>query len=141
MLSGAGVQFGGGYDWDFYDGAKPGVVTAYNALYYRSLQDVAYIEASLGNTAKATAYNRTADQVRDAINANLLNPSTGTYYLSESDHSTLAQDANALAVLFGIAPAADVPRILNSLKSLWGPSEITVTAIIGQTPDRRSPGC
>jgi len=43
----------GGYDWDFYDGAKTGTVTAFNDLYYQSLRDVAYIEASLGNTAKA----------------------------------------------------------------------------------------
>ncbi len=62
----------GGYDWDFYDGAKTGVVTAFNDLYYQSLRDVAYIEASLGNTAKAAAYNQAADHVRDAINANLL---------------------------------------------------------------------
>jgi hypothetical protein len=122
IVTGASISTtGGGYDWDFYDGAKTGAVTAYNALYYRALQDVAYIEASLGNTAKAAAYTQTAGEVRDAINANLLNPATGTYYLSESDHSTLAQDANALAVLFGVAPAADVPRILSSLKSLWGP--------------------
>jgi len=122
IVTGASISTtSGGYDWDFYDGPKTGVVTAYNALYYRALRDVAYIEAGLGNTAKAAAYNRTAGQVRDAINANLLDPATGTYYLSESDHSTLAQDANALAVLFGVAPAADVPRILNSLKSLWGP--------------------
>ena len=79
----------GGYDWDFYDGAKTGTVTAFNDLYYQSLRDVAYIEASLGNTAKAAAYDQTAGHVRDAINANLLNPATGTYYLSESDHSTL----------------------------------------------------
>ncbi len=122
IVTGANISTtNGGYDWDFYDGAKTGVVTAYNALYYRALQDVAYIEAGLGNKAKAAAYNLTAGQVRDAINANLFNPSTGTYYLSESDHATLAQDGNALAVLFGIAPATDVPRILNSLKSLWGP--------------------
>ena len=38
----------GGYDWDFYDGAKTGTVTAFNDLYYQSLRDVAYIEASLG---------------------------------------------------------------------------------------------
>ena len=122
IVTGASISTtSGGYDWDFYDGAKTGVVTAYNALYYRALQDVAYIEAALGNTAKAAAYTQTANQVRNAINASLLNPATGTYYLSESDHSTLAQDANALAVLFGIAPSADIPRILNSLKSLWGP--------------------
>ena len=111
----------GGYDWDFYDGAKTGVVTAYNELYYRALRDVAYIEAGLGNAATAASYDQTAGQVRSAINANLLNPATGTYYLSESDHTTLAQDANALAVLFGIAPTADVPKLLTVLKTLWGP--------------------
>jgi Bacterial alpha-L-rhamnosidase C-terminal domain/Bacterial alpha-L-rhamnosidase 6 hairpin glycosidase domain len=111
----------GGYDWDFYDGAKTGVVTAFNDLYYQALRDVAYIEANLGNAAKAAAYDQTADHVRDDINANLLNPATGTYYLSESDHSTFAQDANALSVLFGIAPTQKVPGILSALKSLWGP--------------------
>ncbi len=122
IVTGPGISTtSGGYDWDFYDGAKTGVVTAYNALYYQALRDVAYIEDSLGNAAKAAAYNQTAGKVRNAINASLLNSAAGTYYLSESDHSTLAQDANALAVLFGIAPAADVLRILNSLKTLWGP--------------------
>jgi hypothetical protein len=111
----------GGYDWDFYDGAKTGVVTEFNELYYRSLQDVAYIEAHLGNAAKAAADNQTAGHVRDAINANLLNSGTGTYYLSESDHTTLAQDANALAVIFGVAPPRKVPGILTALKTLWGP--------------------
>jgi hypothetical protein len=110
----------GGYDWDFYDGAKTGVVTEFNELYYQDLRDVAYIEASLGNAAKAVAYNATAGHVLDAINAHLLNPVTGTYYLSEADHTTLAQDANALAVVFGIAPAGKVPGILSALKTLWG---------------------
>jgi Bacterial alpha-L-rhamnosidase C-terminal domain/Bacterial alpha-L-rhamnosidase 6 hairpin glycosidase domain len=110
----------GGYDWDFYDGAKTGTVTAFNDLYYQSLRDVAYIEASLGNAARAAAYDQTADHVRDAINANLLDPVTGTYYLSESDHSTFAQDANAMSVLFGVAPPGKVPGILTALKTLWG---------------------
>jgi hypothetical protein len=111
----------GGYDWDFYDGAKTGVVTEFNELYYRDLRDVAYIEAHLGNAAKAAAYNKTADHVRAAINANLFDSVSGTYYLSESDHTTLAQDANALAVLFGVAPAGKVPGILSALRTLWGP--------------------
>ena len=97
------------------------MVTAFNDLYYRTLRDVAYIEANLGSTAKAAAYDQTADQVKDAINANLLNPATGTYYVSESDHSTFAQDANVLSVLFGIAPAAKVPGILSAPRTLWGP--------------------
>src|SRR5581483_2380191 len=111
----------GGYDWDFYDGAKTGVVAAFNDLYYQALRDVAYVETSLGDTANAAGYDQTADNVRDAINANLLNPATGTYYLSESDHTTVAQDANALAVILGIAPAGKVPGILTALKTLWGP--------------------
>ena len=49
IVTGASISTtNGGYDWDFYDGAKTGVVTAYNALYYRALQDVAYIEAEPG---------------------------------------------------------------------------------------------
>ncbi len=39
---------------------------------------------------------------------------------SKSDHTTFAQDANALAVLFGIAPADKVAGILSALKTLWG---------------------
>jgi alpha-L-rhamnosidase-like protein len=110
----------GGYDWDFYDGAKTGVVTAFNDLYYLALRDGAYLETNLGNTAKAATYNQTADQVRQQINANLLNPATGTYYLSETDHTTFAQDANAMSVLFGIAPADKAPGVLSALKTLWG---------------------
>jgi hypothetical protein len=122
LVTGAQISTtNGGYDWDFYDGAKTGVVTTFNDLYYRALQDVAYIEANLGDTAKADAYNQTAEHVKAEINANLFDPSTGTYYLSESDHSTLAQDANALSVLFGIAPAGRAPGILTALKTLWGP--------------------
>ena len=110
----------GGYDWDFYDGAKTGVVTAFNDLYYQALRDGAYLEANLGHPAQAAADNQTADHVRDQINANLVNPATGTYYLSESDHTTFAQDANALSVLFGVAPADRIPSVLRALRTLWG---------------------
>ena len=34
---------GDGRDWDFYDGGKPGAVTAYNAIYYKALTDAAYL--------------------------------------------------------------------------------------------------
>ncbi|TMC07955.1 MAG: hypothetical protein E6J41_15225 [Chloroflexi bacterium] len=111
----------GGFDWDFYDGAKTGVVTAFNELYYRTLRDLSYIETGLGNTARAAAYDQTANRVRESINAVLFNPASGTYYSSDSDHSTFAQDANALSVLFGVAPASRAPGIVRALRSLWGP--------------------
>jgi len=110
----------GGFDWDFYDGAKTGVVTAFNELYYRTLRDLAYIEASLGDAARSAAYDQAADRVRDAINTVLFDPASGTYYLSDSDHSTFAQDANALSVLFGVAPATRAPGVVRALRSLWG---------------------
>ncbi|MFF2999493.1 alpha-L-rhamnosidase C-terminal domain-containing protein [Streptomyces sp. NPDC057950] len=116
--SGSGTS--GGNDWDFYDGAKTGVVTAYNVLYYRALQDMAYLESNLGNSTQAATYTATATRVRNAINANLYNASAGRYYLSASDHTTLAQDGNSLAIVFGVAPATEHTRILASLRTLWG---------------------
>jgi alpha-L-rhamnosidase len=112
---------GGGFDWDPYDPAKAGVVTAYNVLYDRALQDAAYLETALGHASKAGAYTAAASTVRNAINEHLFNRATGTYYLSESDHATLAQDANSLAIVFGVAPTEDYAGILGALKSLWGP--------------------
>src|ERR671923_100386 len=44
LITGAG---GEGRDWDFYDGGKPGAVTAYNAIYYKALTDAAYLAREL----------------------------------------------------------------------------------------------
>ena len=50
---------GNGRDWDFYDGDKPGAVTAYNAIYYKALTDAARLAGDLagrdpGNPSAAT---------------------------------------------------------------------------------------
>jgi hypothetical protein len=110
----------GGYDWDPYDGSKTGVVTAYNVLYYRAIMDTAYLEASLGHKIKSEVYYQVAAKVRAEINSKLFNPTTKTYYLSETDHTTLAQDANSLSVLFGVAPTSADGSIVAALKTLWG---------------------
>ncbi|MCO5995660.1 alpha-L-rhamnosidase C-terminal domain-containing protein [Actinoallomurus rhizosphaericola] len=114
--------FGGpnsGLDWDIYDGPKAGVVAGANMLYYRVLTDAAYLEAQLGNGRKAAGHLATAARVKDAINARLFNPATGAYDLSETARGVIAQDANSLAVLFGIAPQSKVPGIVRALKTLW----------------------
>lgn len=120
LISTSGSGTSGGNDWDFYDGAKTGVVTAYNVAYYQALQDMAYLETNLGRTSQAATYTATATRVRNAINSTLYNSAAGRYYLSASDHTTLAQDANSLAIVCGVAPAAEQSRILASLKTLWG---------------------
>ena len=52
---------GDGRDWDFYDGGKPGAVTAYNAIYYKALTDAAYSRASSASAPSDAAATWQAD--------------------------------------------------------------------------------
>jgi alpha-L-rhamnosidase len=107
-------------DWDFYDPGKNGEVTAYNLLYYKALLDGATLATGAGDSADAATYTSDAAALKTAINAHLYNSGTGLYYLSDDDTATVAQDANSLAVLYGVAPAADDATILAALKTdLW----------------------
>jgi alpha-L-rhamnosidase len=109
-----------GLDWDFYDGPKSGEVTAYNVIYYETLQDAASLASALGLSDAAAAYRDQAAALATAINSDLLDPTTGLYEVSSSEPGTIAQDANSLAVLYGVAPPARVPGILSALRSdLW----------------------
>ena len=99
----------GGYDWDLERRAKTGTVTAFNHLYYQSLRDVAYIEASLG-TPRGRRVRTGRRPCRGRDQREPADPAAGTYYLSDADHSTFAEDANALSVLFGVAQAAEGAR-------------------------------
>jgi alpha-L-rhamnosidase len=109
-----------GSDWDYYDGAKTGEVTEYNILYYKALLDGAQLATAAGQSAQATTYTQEAAALKTAINAHLFNSSTGLYYDSNTQTTGVAQDANALAVLYGVAPAADDASILAALKTdLW----------------------
>ena len=92
-------------DWDFYDPGKTGEVTEYNLLYYKALLDGAVLATAAGDSTDAATYTSDAAALKTAINANLYDSSTGLYYLSNTDTSTVAQDANSLAVLYGVAPA------------------------------------
>ncbi|HEX4786976.1 MAG TPA: alpha-L-rhamnosidase C-terminal domain-containing protein [Actinospica sp.] len=107
-------------DWDYYDGGKSGEVTEYNLLYYKALLDGAILASAAGNRAQSATYSADAAALKTAINAHLFNTSTGLYDLSNSDSTTVAQDANSLAVLYGVAPAADDSSILAAMKTdLW----------------------
>lgn len=107
-------------DWDFYDNGKPGEVTEYNILYYKALLDGVTLASAAGDSTDATAYTNEAAALKTAVNAHLYNAGTGLYYLSNEDTGTVAQDANSLAVLYGVAPATDDATILAALKTdLW----------------------
>jgi alpha-L-rhamnosidase len=108
-----------GADWDYYDGDKTGEVTEYNILYYKALLDGAMLATAAGQTGAASTYTQDAAALKTAINAHLFDAATGLYVVSNSD-SGVAQDANSLAVLYGVAPAGDDASILASLKTdLW----------------------
>jgi alpha-L-rhamnosidase len=109
-----------GADWDFYDSVKTGEVTAYNALYYKALLDGATLAAAVGQSTLAGTYTAQAAALRTAINAHLFNSASGLYVISNAQTTGVAQDANALAVLYGVAPAGNVASILANLKTaLW----------------------
>ncbi len=110
-----------GADWDYYDGAKTGAVTEFNALYYHDLTVAAQMAAALGEHAEASRYAQQAAALRAAINAHLYDPSTGVYDISTVKRGPIAQDANVAAVLYGVAPQDRVARILQVLKGLWIP--------------------
>ncbi|OLP59625.1 hypothetical protein BJF93_11135 [Xaviernesmea oryzae] len=108
-----------GADWDFYDPEKVGAITAYNAIYYRTLLSAAAIGDALGETTAAADYRSQADKLGKAINANMYNATKGYYKISDTV-DIIAQDANAAALFAGLAPADQVQRILDSMKSaLW----------------------
>ncbi|WP_410643540.1 alpha-L-rhamnosidase C-terminal domain-containing protein [Amycolatopsis sp. lyj-346] len=111
-----------GLDWDWYDGNKTGAVSMYNMLYHLNLTEAAYLARETGRPDLATQYTNRAGALRTAINTHLFNARTGVYDLSDQKRGTVAQDANAAAVTFGVAPPGAVPGILAKLKStLWGP--------------------
>jgi alpha-L-rhamnosidase len=117
-------------DWDFYDPGKTGEVTEYNLLYYKALLDGAVLATAAGDTTDAATYTSDAAALKTAINGNLYDSSTGLYYLSNTDKTTVPQDANSLAVLYGVAPASDDATLLAALKTdLWttpyGPEPFT----------------
>jgi len=128
---------GEGRDWDFYDGGKPGAVTAYNAIYYKALTDAAYVARELakhrpGDPAVATwqsdaeTWSAQAAALKERINATLFDPARGVYKLADRDNQNHAgtavpQDANSEAVVFGIAPETAHRGILSYLRdNLWG---------------------
>jgi len=110
-----------GCDWNFpYDGCKSGAVTEYNAIYYRALTEGAHLADALGQHDLATQYRQQASNLATAINARLFNITTGIYDISDSLRGGVAQDANAMAILYGVAPADRVSHILDTLKQkLW----------------------
>ncbi len=135
--SGLLITSGSERDWDFYDGGKPGAVTAYNAIYYKALTDSAWLASTLasadpGNAsaaawqADAATWTAQAAALKTSFNAKLFDSARGVYKLADRDNGThlgnaVPQDGNSEAIAYGLAPAASHAGILSYLKDhLWG---------------------
>lgn len=117
--------FGEGNDWDVYDGAKTGAVTAFNVLYQRALTEAAWLARHLEATGDAGAWAADAARLRARINAALYDRARSAYRLATADvgthpAQTVAEDANSQAILFGVAEPATRAAILRTLQArLW----------------------
>ena len=127
---------GDGRDWDFYDGGKPGAVTAYNSIYYKALSDAAYLADELAKTypndaaaaawqADSAVWKSQAADLKQRINAALFDPQRGVYKLADRNNgntsgNAVPQDANSEAIMWDIAPTSARSGILNWLRTnLW----------------------
>jgi alpha-L-rhamnosidase len=105
-----------GLNWHL-DFPPPGTVTQVDIHYYAALSEAARLADALGQANVAAEYDAEAGLVKDAINATLFDATTGLYDISDSLRGPAAQDANAFAVLFGVAPGSKWNSILGNLKA------------------------
>nr|WP_320133028.1 alpha-L-rhamnosidase C-terminal domain-containing protein [uncultured Holophaga sp.] len=105
-----------GWTWHpQYDAYQTGLVSEFNIDYVRCLQHASALATALGWSTDATSYADLATTVKTAINANLYNSSTGVYEISDTKTGYVAQDANAKAILFGVAPSDQVSTIFSAM--------------------------
>jgi len=124
-----------GDDWHYYDGTQIGAIAEFNMLYYQTLNAGALLATAAGQTAQATTYQAQAASLKSAINQYLFNTTTGAYNISTTQTGAVPEDANALAVLYGVAPASQVSGILSTmsrtLQTTYGELDVSQPASNG----------
>ncbi|KAF7954324.1 hypothetical protein EAE96_005451 [Botrytis aclada] len=107
------TTLGGG--WDYYDPAQSGAVAKFNTVYAFALQQVLPLLNAANVTTKTYADRLAA--LKSAINERLWNPTLNAYQLSDSVQDTLAQDANAFAILANVPQGNITPSTILSTMS------------------------
>jgi Bacterial alpha-L-rhamnosidase C-terminal domain/Bacterial alpha-L-rhamnosidase 6 hairpin glycosidase domain len=108
--------------------------TYVNALYVRNLMQMAELATALDEGTTATTYQSRADSVAEAINSQLWDDSAGAYRLSREITNAYPQDANATAVLTGVANSDRAKRALNYLQTHnW--SSLGALTVSPETPN------
>jgi hypothetical protein len=85
------------------------------------LREMAWLERNVGSPATADEHDAKADAIKAAVNARLWNPALGAYGQSSDHPDVLVEDANAVALQYGIVPADRRASVLAALRRLWTP--------------------
>lgn len=114
------IAFGGVGSCGHYGYSDCGHETYVNALYVRNLHQMAELAGVLGDNSDQATYANRAKAVAQAINDQLWDASVGAYRLSREIPDAYPQDANATAVLTGVASSQQATRALAYLrKNNW----------------------
>lgn len=108
-------------DRDYWQATQTGEVTVYSIDYAILLRDMAWLENQIGSTTAATTDEAKADAITTAVNTRLWNPRLGAYGQSSDHLDVLVEDANALALQYGIVPPGRTASVLTTLRTLWTP--------------------
>lgn len=111
------IAFGAVNACGHYGYSDCGHETYVNALYARNLGEMARLATALGDGTDASTYSARATTVRDAINAQLWDPTVGAYRLSREIPNAYPQDANATAILTGVADSTQAASALAYLRA------------------------
>ncbi|MEU6346389.1 alpha-L-rhamnosidase C-terminal domain-containing protein [Streptomyces sp. NPDC046977] len=106
-------------DRDYWQASQSGEVTKYSIDYYILLKEMAWLERQVGSASNATADDAKAESIKQAVNARLWSTQLGAYGQSSTKPNVMVEDANALALQYGIVPAERRTSVLNALRTLW----------------------
>ena len=110
------ISFGAVNSCGHYGYTDCGHETYINALYVRNLQQAASLATVMGEDTSAATYTATANNLSVAINTQLWDPAAGAYRYSRETPTFYPQDANATAVLTGVATGARATSALAYLR-------------------------
>ncbi|MGH2511659.1 MAG: MGH1-like glycoside hydrolase domain-containing protein, partial [Candidatus Limnocylindrales bacterium] len=95
-----------------------GATTELNSECYAALQAISNMARELGQHDEAATFRDAADELRASINAHLLNPETGLYYLNIDPTGVARTDVTAdlvFPVMFGVADDDTAAGIISRL--------------------------
>jgi len=116
-------NFNWAYDFFPSAGLFLGKFTKLNIQYSMALESIANLAEAINLSSLATSYRTKASSIRNLVNEQLFNSTSGMYLISDQK-SGVAQDTNAFAILSGIAslrgdnyPSILLEKMKASLKS------------------------